>query len=89
MIGHNLMFDKGMMINELRRINKQYNFPWPINNTCTVEEIVKVKGHRMRLGDLYEDFFNERFDSAHTAEADTTALLRIFKEMVNRNMVKL
>src|SRR6516162_2007774 len=37
LIGHNLQYDKRMFINELQRINKQYNFPWPPKDICTVE----------------------------------------------------
>jgi len=88
MIGHNLQYDKRMMMYELQRINKQYNFPWPIYNICTVEETQKIKGHRMFLSDLHMELFGQSFDSAHSAEADTRALLRIYREMVKRRMVK-
>jgi DNA polymerase III epsilon subunit-like protein len=88
MIGHNLQYDKRMILYELQRANKQYNFPWPIYNICTVEEIQKIKGHRMSLGDLHEELFGQRFESAHSADADTKALLRCYREMVHRQMVK-
>jgi len=88
MIGHNLQFDKRLMIYELQRINKQFHFPWPINNVCTVEEIQKLKGHRMSLGDLHEELFGMRFDAAHSAEADTQALLRVYKEMIRKDWMK-
>jgi DNA polymerase III subunit epsilon len=88
MIGHNVQYDKRMLIYELQRINKQYNFPWPIRDICTVEEIQKIKGYRMSLGDLHAELFGERFESAHSAEADTKALLRIYQEMISRQMVK-
>lgn len=88
MIGHNLQFDKRMLENELRRIHKVTNFPWPPYNICTVEEIMKIKGHRMSLGDLHEELFGVRFEEAHRAEADTQALVRVYKEMVKREMVK-
>jgi DNA polymerase III epsilon subunit-like protein len=87
-VGHNLQYDKRMMIYELQRINKQFSFPWPIYNICTVEEIFKIKGHRMSLGDLHFELFGTRFESAHSAEADTKALIRVYKAMVERRMVK-
>jgi len=88
MIGHNLQYDKRMLLYELQRINKQHNFPWPPRDICTVEEIQKIKGHRMSLGDLHEELFGMRFDNAHRAEDDTEALLRVYQEMLRRNMVK-
>lgn len=88
LVGHNLQYDKRMLIYELSRINKQHSFPWPPRDICTVEEIQKHKGHRMSLGDLHEELFGQRFDAAHSAEADTKALLRIYREMINRQWTK-
>jgi len=87
MIGHNLQFDKKILENELKRINKLTSFPWPTTNICTVESIMKIKGHRMNLGDLHEELFGMRFEEAHRAEADTMALVRVFKAMVQKGMV--
>jgi DNA polymerase-3 subunit epsilon len=84
LVGHNLQFDKHVLEYELKRINKVTNFPWPPNNVCTVEEIMKVKGHRMSLSNLYFELFGATFEEAHRAEADTKALVRVYKEMVNR-----
>jgi DNA polymerase III subunit epsilon len=88
LIGHNVQYDKRMLIYELQRINKQYSFPWPPRDICTVEEIQKIKGYRLSLGDLHAELFGEGFASAHSAEADTKALLRVYREMITRNMVK-
>ena len=82
MVGHNLQYDKRVLQYELERINKVTSFPWPPTQVCTVEETQKRKGHRMSLGDLYEELFGTRFDAAHTAEADTRALLRIYRKMM-------
>lgn len=87
MVGHNLQYDKRVILYELERINKVTNFPWPIYNICTVEEIQKIKGFRMNLSDLHEELFGIRFESAHSADADTRALFRIYQEMVKRAMV--
>lgn len=88
LVGHNLQFDKRVLENELKRINKVTQFPWPPNNICTVEQIQKVKGHRMRLGDLHEELFGIGFEEAHRAEADTLALMRVFKAMVEKQWIK-
>jgi DNA polymerase-3 subunit epsilon len=87
LIGHNLQFDKRILENELKRINKVTQFPWPPLNICTVEEIQKHKGYRMRLSDLHAELFGQGFEEAHRAEADTMALLRVFKTMVERKMI--
>lgn len=89
LIGHNLQFDKNVLSWSLRRINKQFNFPWPIQDICTIETVVKYKGHRMSLSDCHLEFIGESFAETHTAKADTQALHRIFREMVSREMIKL
>jgi len=89
LVGHNLQFDKRVLENELKRINKVTQFPWPPFNICTVEEIFKIKGFRMRLGDLHEELFGHRFEEAHRAEADTMALMRVFKVMMEKGMIVL
>jgi DNA polymerase III epsilon subunit-like protein len=88
LVGHNLQFDKHVLEYELKRINKVTNFPWPPKNICTVEEAMKIKGHRISLGNLYFELFGQNFEEAHRAEADTKALVRVYKEMVNRQMVE-
>jgi len=87
LVGHNLQFDKRVLENELKRINKLTNFPWPPINICTVEEIFKLRGHRMNLGNLHEELLGYRFEEAHRAEADTLALMRVFEAMVSKGMI--
>jgi DNA polymerase III epsilon subunit-like protein len=41
----------------------------------------------MSLGDLHEELFGVRFEEAHRAEADTQALVRVFKAMVEKDML--
>jgi DNA polymerase III epsilon subunit-like protein len=88
LIGHNLQFDKRMLENELKRINRVTNFPWPPKNICTVEEIMKIKGHRMSLSDLHFELFGQGFEEAHRAESDTMALVSVYKTMIYRKMVE-
>jgi len=89
LVGHNLQFDKRVLENELKRINKVTQFPWPPINICTVEEMFKFKGHRVRLGDLHEELLGYRFEEAHRAEADTLGLMRVFKAMLDKEMIEL
>jgi DNA polymerase III epsilon subunit-like protein len=88
MVGHNVQYDKRMLMYELRRINKQFNFPWPIRDVCTVEEIQKIKGHRLSLQNLHEELFGTQFPNAHRAKDDVEALVRVYKEMIRRDMIK-
>jgi len=88
LIGHNLQYDKRMLIYELTRINKQYSFPWPPRDICTVEELQKVIGYRISLSNIHAELFGIGFESAHSAKADTEALLKVYKELVRRDMVK-
>ena len=89
LVGHNLQFDKRMLEYELRRINKVTSFPWPPNNICTVEEIQKIKGYRMSLSNLHTELFGIGFEEAHRSEPDTRALVRVYKEMINKQMTEL
>jgi DNA polymerase III epsilon subunit-like protein len=75
-VAHNLTFDKEVIEMEFARC--QIPRPrWPAL-MCTAEETQHWKGHRMRLGDLYHMLFNETFNDAHRAMADTQALARVF-----------
>ena len=87
--GHNLQYDKKVLFNELNRIDKVTNFPWPMRNLCTVEETVKWKGHRLSLTDLHTEIFGRAFDKAHSAKADVEATRVILKWMLENNVTKL
>jgi len=88
LIGHNLQFDKRILENELKRINKVTSFPWPPNNICTVEEVQKLKGYRLSLSALHAELFGQGFEEAHRAETDTMALIRVYREMIARKWTK-
>jgi DNA polymerase-3 subunit alpha (Gram-positive type) len=87
MVAHNLTFDRDMLHYELVRMGKDRAFPWPPEQICTVEQTMQVKGFRLKLADLYEHCFGEKFDDAHRAEADVRALYRIFKHLRGSNML--
>lgn len=83
-IAHNLKFDIDMLEIEAERLGKKFKWPRKI---CTVEATFSIKGHRMRLNQLYEYLFNESFDGAHRAEADVEALLRCVIELHKREII--
>lgn len=84
-VGHNLSFDKAMVNYEFARIGE--TVAWPASSVCTLENTEHLKGFRLNLGDLYEHLFSERFVGAHTAIADTTATLRIYRELLKRGEI--
>jgi len=84
-VAHNLSYDKEvvdmqMKLAGLREIN------WP-ELICTVEATEYLHGYRLSLTALYEDLFEEKFDNAHRAEGDVTALTRCYIELAKRGIV--
>lgn len=54
-ISHNLSFDKGITMNELRVLEMQpEDICWPSIEICTVEQTMEKYGRRMKLSELYE-----------------------------------
>lgn len=84
MVAHNLSFDAAMLRIELTRAEKDMKWPEPF---CTVEQSIGIKGYRLKLIDLYEHLFGERFESAHRAENDVRAMARCYCEMVKRDLI--
>lgn len=78
LVAHNLPYDRSMLANELHRLDKVLNFPWPINHICTVEKSMYIQQRRMNLGDLHEFCTGKKHENAHTAKADVFALVRCY-----------
>ena len=78
-VGHNLSFDLTMLVNELRRIDKEHKFPYPPIHYCTVANSINVRGLRLRLKELYSFATGkEEIENAHRAESDVMALLECY-----------
>ena len=88
MVAQNLGFDRDILLHELRRIGKEIQFPWPFQHECTVELTTHLKGYRLKLGDLYEQLFGEKFPDAHKAEVDTEALVRCYVACRERGIIQ-
>ena len=73
LICHNANFDKGMLKNELKRIEAN-DFPWPEKTICTVQEFMHVKGRRLKLTELYEHFTGKPLAQTHRALDDCKAV---------------
>tara|TARA_R100000655_G_scaffold110053_1_gene167218 strand:+ start:1113 stop:1661 length:549 start_codon:yes stop_codon:yes gene_type:complete len=77
MYAHNLPFDRKILRYELERLDKVTKFPWPPNHICTVEVGQKVWGKMRKLGDIYEELFEEKIDGAHRSLTDVEATAEI------------
>lgn len=77
LIAHNMPFDLGMLLVELRRIGKETAFPFPPEQLCTVSSYSHLKGHNMKLVDLYKHVMGVELKQTHRALDDARALLQI------------
>lgn len=89
LIAHNVAFDFKMLVIELDRIGKVKDFPFPKIKICTVNKTYNIRNYRLKLHILYEHLFGEEFKDAHRAMADTEALVRIVKELIKKEFIKL
>lgn len=83
-IAHNASFDFEMMNVEFERVSLKANWPRLL---CTVEQTVHLKGYRLKLQDLHELLFGERFKEAHRARNDVTALTKCAIELYRRGQI--
>jgi DNA polymerase III subunit epsilon len=83
-IAHNLSFDAEMIDLEFERLGQKVIWP---RKACTVEATLHLKGFRLKLIDLYELLFNEKFEGAHQARVDVKALTRCAVELFRRGEI--
>jgi DNA polymerase III epsilon subunit-like protein len=48
LVCHNLPFDLGMLVTELKRCGREHQFPYPPRQLCTVSAYQFLKGHNLR-----------------------------------------
>lgn len=87
LVAHNLAFDRSMLANDLNRIGKVIQFPWPRIQICTVEKTLHIEQRRMNLTKLHEHLFGCGFPDAHRAKNDVLPLVRCFKELNERGII--
>lgn len=85
LIAHNVAFDRSMLANELIRIDKLINFPWPRIHTCTVEMAMPIEQRRINLSKLHTYATGKPHEGAHRAKADVHALVRCYHWLLERN----
>lgn len=77
LVAHNLPFDRGMLVSELKRIGKEYAFPYPPEQVCTVAAFEALKGRRMKMTELYLEVMGVELAQTHRALDDAKALAEI------------
>lgn len=79
-IAHNLPFDMDLLIYELRRIGREFAFPYPPNQMCTVQQASElIFGRRARMIELYEKAMGKPLAQTHRALDDVRALVEIVR----------
>jgi DNA polymerase III epsilon subunit-like protein len=87
MVAHNCSYDVGMLLLELRRLDRVHKFPWPTEQLCTVELNMDVKGYRLKLGDLFEIATGRKPEIAHRAVDDCATLAEVVRWMRRQNRI--
>lgn len=73
---HNAPFDVACLEYELKRTGC-FDFPWPPEMVCTVQEYVHEFGFRPKLTELYERKLGKPFKQQHRAMGDVRALVEV------------
>jgi len=88
-VAHNHEFDSGILALELRRLKRQYKFPWPPVQFCTVASTMSLKGYRLNLTALHHHLFGTGFEEAHRAMNDVEALTKCVRKLIADGIIKL
>ena len=78
-VAHNLTFDEQVLITELKRIGKEYHFPYPPIKFCTVEQSMHIRGYRLKNSELYKLTTGKEIIGAHRAKNDVLATFESYK----------
>lgn len=81
LVAHNLKFDLGVLVCELRRIGMEFAFPYPPVQICTVDRTKHLRGRRLKMTELYEELLGKKLEQKHRAMSDVEALVEIVKEL--------
>lgn len=79
LVAHNASFDQSIIYFDVLRAGKQFNFPWPPETYCTVEQSLFIKGYRLKLGEIYKLATGKEIKGAHRAINDTRATVEVFR----------
>ena len=76
---HNASFDITMLKNELIRMDREFLFPWPATQYCTVELSFPIQNKRMTLSQLYKFCTGKEIINAHRAKNDVLPMIECIK----------
>jgi len=80
-MAHNLPFDWGMLTNELKRVGREFAFPYPPRQECTVQLAADlIFGRRAKMTELYQRVLGKPLAQTHRALDDVNALVEIISE---------
>src|SRR3990172_2370399 len=77
---HNLPFDLMILTSELRRLGREFAFPYPPEQFCTAELALQENGKRPRLIELHKLTLGKEYKQTHRALDDVMALVRILQK---------
>lgn len=94
-VGHNVAFDRPIVLNEYRRISHPENIS-PLHTFCTMKSTTHIccipqysrGGYKWpKLEELHRHLFGRGHDSAHDAEGDVRACAKCFFELRGRGLI--
>lgn len=89
-VAHNLPFDRKMLTFDFERIGKDPLSILPPKGICTVASTMHISGKRLNMEKLYAHCtLGGKFESAHRASADTEALARCVRFLVEKGDIVL
>lgn len=87
MVAHNLPFDHAMLRLDLTRIERQFQFPWPRKQVCTIEATMHFTGRRLKLTQLHEHLFGTVPAQTHRGMDDVELLAKCVRELRQRKLL--
>jgi len=88
LLAHNCPFDAGVLSCDLRRIEKQFHFPWPPDRLCSVELTQHITGKYMKLDALYKHAFGKApSPTRHRAGGDVEILVEVVRWMRTQKLL--
>lgn len=98
-VAHNYKFDSQIVMGEYKRLSmltvfSQIPFIDTMKESTNYLKLPKKNnrypGYKYpKLEELHEFLFNEKFDNAHSADADVDATVRCFLELINRKIISI
>jgi len=88
-IAHNVSFDMGMLINDLKRATALDQFPMPSRIICTVEATHHLFNKRLNLTKAYRHYTGKDPVEAHRAMQDVETLKELVGHLVDKGVIQL